>query len=497
MSKIVKVSELLIERASRDPERPFITDLNRSLTLTNLQVALAVSELRIKWGAPGRVVMAFMEGGTPDAVVWLVALAGGYELIPLSPEASLQTVEEIAETRKPTLVINKPRGTKAGWRLNNAVHARVELNSLLSSLPQDFTALIGAPDNGSVVLSTSGSTGKPKLLVLSAQRLLVSAKQIAKVHELTADDRGMTVLPLFHINAPVVSLLTSVVSGGQVLFAKKHSSTNFWKWVKQYQPTWISLVPAVATMLLQIPKPQKSVTENVRFVRSASAPLAAATLKSFEHEFGLPLIETYGISEAAATIASNPLPPAEHKISSVGKPVPGIEMRVCESNSLHAVDQGTIGEVCINGEAVIERYEAGRGNDSFEDGWLRTGDLGYFDEDGYLFLVGRSKDIIIRGGENIFPVEIESVILEQPWIREVAVVGKHDSIYGEAIVAFVGTSAKRPDRAQLEQHLKQRLTSVQQPSEIHFLSALPKTSSNKIDKVALREVANRGEQTRS
>jgi len=492
MPKIIKVSELLMQRTRDKPTRVFITDLNRQLSLTNAQTASYVNCMLESWGAQKQVMLAFMTGGAPDALIWLAALAGGHELIPLSPETPLQNIEEIVQMRHATMIIGKPTSATTGWSIGNITRFKFDLKTLRQTPAKEWQALSAAPDNGQVVLSTSGSTGKPKQLVLSADQLITSAQQIVAAHQLSSDDRGMTVLPLFHINAPVVSLLTSLVSNSEVMLAKKHSSGSFWEWVECYQPTWISLVPAVAIMLLQIPKPAREVIASVRFVRSASAPLAAATLQHFETTFGLPLIETYGISEAAATIASNPLPPAPHKAGSVGQPVPGIEMRICIPRSLNTVKHGVIGEVCIKGRTAVDHYEANRGSDSFQEGWLRTGDLGYFDADNYLFLVGRSKDIIIRGGENIFPVEIEAAILEQPWVHEVAVVGRPDPVYGEAIVAFVGTSQSKPKQQQLlQEYLGQRLPRNQQPSEIRFVVTLPKTSSNKIDKVALREVVNR------
>jgi acyl-CoA synthetase (AMP-forming)/AMP-acid ligase II len=490
MLETMKLSRILLQRATKYPQTPFITDLDRKITLNNAQVASAVSETLDNWGSPGQSILAFMQGGTPDALVWLAALAGGHTLIPLSPETPSTDIETLIRTERPTLIIGQPASHT--WQSSARSQSSESLLEILSTPLDKWSTLAAAPDNGQVLLQTSGSTGRPKQLVLSARQLLTSGHQIAEAHQLTADDRGLTVLPLFHINAPVVSLLAALVSGSEVLLAKKYSSSRFWQWVEQYQPTWISLVPAVAVMLLQIEQPDRNITQGIRFVRSASAPLAQTTLQAFEKRFGLPLIETYGISEAAATIASNPLPPADHKAGSVGLPVHGIAMRICAPDSITPVAQGVTGEVCIKGLAVIRRYRQNRGADSFQDGWFRTGDLGYFDQDGYLFLIGRSKDIIIRGGENIFPIQIESAILGYPAMQEAAVVGKPDPVYGEIVVAFVGTSKPTASQEQLRLYLEKQLPPVQRPAEIRFLDALPKMTSNKIDKVALREMARSG-----
>lgn len=468
-----------------------MTDLNRGLRLTNHQVQQSVSEARQLLGDEKQYVVALLSGGVTDAILWLAALSGGHRFIPVSSELTPSEAEQLIDVSQATAVI----GTLAqaqNWTPRQGIkHWGIEeFDSCIDQSTTDKRAaevLADGPSGGEVQLSTSGSTGKPKRLVLSEAILLQSARQIAAVHELSTSDRGMTVLPLFHVNAPVVSLLASLVSGGEVQIAKKHSSSQFWNWVSEYQPTWISLVPAVASMLLERAgdsRPQ--LPQSVRFVRSASAPLAAATLERFESTFGLPLIETYGISEAAATIASNPLPPAAHKAASVGHPVPGLTMRICASGSLEQMPVGQVGEVCIQGPSVIDHYEDGAGSDSFQEGWFRTGDLGYFDEDGYLFLVGRSKDLIIRGGENIFPVEIESVLLSFPGVTEAAVVGLADELYGEAVGAFITTN-NAFDLAQLKVYLAEHLSASKIPTQITVLDAMPRTRSNKIDKVQLRK----------
>jgi acyl-CoA synthetase (AMP-forming)/AMP-acid ligase II len=211
-------------------------------------------------------------------------------------------------------------------------------------------------------------------------------------------------------------------------------------------------------------------------------------MHGFEEKFNLAVVETYGISEAGSTIFANPVPPKKRKAGSVGLPA-GIEAKLCEPESLRTVNTGEIGEVVIKGENVISSYMYDRGKDSFMGGWFRTGDLGYFDDDGYLFLTGRKKDIIIRGGENIFPREIEEAIMLDSNIREAAVVGKPDDIYGEKTVAFIVSKHGFKDETDLKNSLQSRLTKTKLPDEYFFLEEMPKTKTNKIDKVRLRGMA--------
>ncbi len=257
---------------------------------------------------------------------------------------------------------------------------------------------------------TSGTTGDPKGVILDASQIAWTADHICTSHRLSPTDRGLTVLPFFHVNGPVVGLCASIMAGSTIVIARKFSRSHFWSWIEEYQVTWASVVPSIVMILLGTDKPA-FLPGALRFMRTGTAALPATDLRAFEAKFGIPLIETYGLSEAASQVTANPLPPGRHKPGSAGLHV-GVALRICRPRAdgdedLHDVPRGETGEICISGPSVIPAYYGNADKESFQHGWFRTGDLGYQDEEGYLFLTGRLREVIIRGGENIAPREVK------------------------------------------------------------------------------------------
>lgn len=285
----------------------------------------------------------------------------------------------------------------------------------------------------------------------------------------------------------MVSLVSSVLAGSTLIIAPKYSTGRFWDWVKEYDPTWVSLVPTMLAMLLTTERPDFLDRSSLRFIRTASEPLPQENLKRFEAKFGIPVIETYGLSEAASTVAANPVPPGKHKAGSVGLPL-GVKVKVCDRESGKALSKNEVGEIWIKGPSVMKKYENNLSKGSFTNGWFKTGDLGFLDEDGYIHITGRIKDIIIRGGENISPREIEEVLLGFPGVREVTVVGIPDPIYGESVVAFVvlqGNKTKGLDK-KMKIYASSKLAPQKVPEKINILDDLPRNKTGKVDKNSLR-----------
>ncbi|GAC1567648.1 MAG: hypothetical protein NVS3B14_14330 [Ktedonobacteraceae bacterium] len=253
-------------------------------------------------------------------------------------------------------------------------------------------------------------------------------------------------------------------------------------------------MPTILAILLKTEKPA-FLPGTLRFVRTASASLPVAHLKAFEEKFGIPVIETYGLTEAASQVAANPVPPGLHKAGSVGLPV-GVSLRICHPGTddcqqgLQDVATGASGEICIKGLGVIQSYWGNEDQESFRDSWFRTGDLGYQDEDGYLYINGRLRDVIIRGGENIAPREIEEVLHAHPAVQDVAVVGRPDNIYGEQVVAYVILhDAWNPTGSveSLRDYAAQNLSSHKVPADFIVLDSLPRNHTGKVDRHFLRE----------
>ena len=432
--------------------------------------------------APQKILLA-LPGGIIDSVVWLTALTFGYQLIPVSPSLTEYEFDDALGKHNPDIVIADsefiPKKSIAKVYTANDIEKAIENKEPSDPHPQ--------PTDGSVYLETSGSTGTPKGMILTATQIVITASHIQDVHKITEHDRGLTPLPFHHVNAPVVSLVTSMLAQSTLIIAPKFSASNFWSWVEQYQPTWISIVPTIVAILLTTDRPDFLDHSTLRFIRTASAPLPKANLIKFEEKFGIPLIETYGISEAASTITANPLPPEVHKPGSAGKPI-GVQMEIREKGTKKQTETGTIGEVWVQGPQVISSYIGNADAESFDTNWFRTGDLGYFDNDGYLFITGRSKEMIIRGGENIAPREIEEVLVTHPDVHEVAVVGQPDPIYGEEVVAYVVPSVSDIKLSHsLKLFIQQKLSVQKVPTKIHVVDALPRGKTGKIDKQALKK----------
>ncbi|QBD78185.1 hypothetical protein EPA93_20155 [Ktedonosporobacter rubrisoli] len=479
----------LCKWAAKQPHATFIVEAETERKLSYAQALAAVHELRKAFGpAPRRLLLA-LPSGIANALVWLSALTGGHQLIPFPAGARNEEKARIAHRYTPELLLTEQPEEAEGFGL---AQARVMTLAACEALIKQAASLEAMePLPGQVWLTTSGTTGEPKGVVLNEQQISWTAEQVRLSHQLTPQDHGLTVLPFFHVNAPVVSLCSSLLAGSTVVIARRFSRSHFWSWIKRYQVTWASIVPTIVAMLLETEKPA-FLPGKLRFMRTGAAALPIPDLLTFEVRFGIPVIETYGLSEAASQVVANPLPPSKRKPGSAGRPV-GISLRICqprtdETADLCDVRAGETGEICIAGPSLIRAYQHNASATAFQDGWFRTGDLGYVDKDGYLFIKGRLREVIIRGGENIAPREIEEVLLSHPLVREAAAVGRPDPIYGEQVVAYVVVKTRWSTQLaqELHQYAAQRLSQPKVPVDFIALDTLPKNPTGKLERRLLR-----------
>jgi acyl-CoA synthetase (AMP-forming)/AMP-acid ligase II len=342
------------------------------------------------------------------------------------------------------------------------------------------------PEDVALLVYTSGTTGRPKGVELTHANLMAMAQGINEAMGSGPDTHSLLILPLFHVNGIVVSVLAPLLAGGQTTIAGRFDPRRFFDLVAQHRPTFFSAVPTIYSMLAALPVEVAPDTSSLRFAICGAAPMPPQLIESFEARYGVPIIEGYGLSEGTCASTTNPLN-GIRKPGTVGVALPGQRIAILDSHG-RPVAAGTPGEVAIAGPTVMRGY-LNRPQETAEaivDGWLRTGDIGFLDADGYLTLVDRAKDMIIRGGENIYPKELESVLYAHPGVREAAVVGRPDAIYGQVPVAFV---ALKPDVntsvEQLAAHLEVSLAKFKRP-EIIVTESIPKNAVGKIDKPALR-----------
>ena len=344
------------------------------------------------------------------------------------------------------------------------------------------------PSDTALVLHTSGTTSRPKIVPLTHANVVASAANIAQTLRLTPEDRCLNVMPLFHIHGLMGVVLSSFAAGAAVVATPGFEAMKFFSWLAEFQPSWYSAVPTMHQMILRRAGRNREIVaeSKLRLIRSSSASLPPQVMHELEEAFRAPVIESYGMTEAAHQMASNPLPPQARKPGSVG-PAAGPEIAVMDKEG-QLLDRGRTAEVVIRGANVTAGYdknpEANR--EAFTGGWFRTGDQGYLDEEGYLFLTGRLKEIINRGGEKISPREVDEVLLGHPSVQQAVTFALPHKTLGEDVAAAVVLSEGKAAQARdIQEFARQKLAQFKVPSRIIFLDEIPKGPTGKLQRIGL------------
>ena len=475
-------SDLPHGRALVDPLGPALADDDGALDNAALlaRTESAASVLTAHGVGEGDVVAVLL----PNRVDLIIALFAAWRLgaavTPINPvlgdaEARYQLTD--AGARVVVTDTERDLGVPA---LTPAALAEGEATGLPERRPRPDSDL-------ALLIYTSGTTGNPKGVMLTHANLDAMTASFAEWFELGAEDHSLLVLPLFHANGIVLGTLTPLRAGGRVTITGRFSRDRFFDDVERVRPTYFSAVPAIYALLSTLPDDIRPDTSSLRFGVCGAAPMPVEAIERFEHRFGITIVEGYGLSETTTASTINPLR-GPRKPGTVGLPLPGQRVDVVDAEG-RPVPVGERGEVVISGPVVMAGY-LGRPEETARtivDGRLRTGDIGCFDEDGYLRIVDRIKDMIIRGGENVYPKEIENALYAHPDVHEAAVVGRPDDVLGEVPVAFVslvpGSTASAPE---LSAHAARLLARFKQPEVIEIVAEIPKNPVGKIDKPALR-----------
>jgi acyl-CoA synthetase (AMP-forming)/AMP-acid ligase II len=481
----IRLCDLLAERGRTAPLGDFLADARSERVIDNGAMAAAsvswARELDALGVPPGERVLVDIDDVLAFAVVHLSLIAAGRCSAPIDPAAPDAEVERATRAIRPRLVLTDRDGRRG---------IRVLVGSGLPAAPA--AAPDGPPPStaqpGLAVLLTSGSTGAPKTVELSESQLLHVAAAVVRHHGLGPDDRGFNPLPLFHINAQVVGLLATLLAGASLVLDRRFHRTGFWSLLVEHDVTWLNAVPAILSVLAKAELP--SVPHRMRFMRSASAPLPIAVRDTIVARTGLPVVESYGMTEAASQITATPLD-ALARPGSVGLPV-DVELDVINADGASCAP-GEVGRVRVRGDGVIRGYADGAAATSFDEAhWLDTADLGYRDTDGYLYLAGRADDVVNRGGELVYPREIEEVLLGEASVAEAVVVGRQHDILGAVPVACIRTVGELDDAAvadlleRLAARCTERLARYKRPAELIVMGAFPLGPTGKVRRRELR-----------
>ncbi|RVB78743.1 MULTISPECIES: non-ribosomal peptide synthetase [unclassified Mesorhizobium] len=446
-------------------------------------------------GPTGRVALILPEGA--EAAVAIVAVAANAACAPLNPAWPASELEaQLSALGAQVLIV--PHGWESPL-LALAASLNIRILQLVSQPDAaagtfSLTAAgrghrgdqpLAAPDDAALLLFTSGTSARPKLVPLTHRNLCVSARNICSAVDLRHTDRCLGMMPLFHIHG-ISSLLSSLVCGGSYISVEGFSADRFFSCLSDLKPTWYTASPAMhRTILDQIRLCREDPRQSgLRFIRSASAPMPPQLIADIESAFGVPFVEAYGMTEAAPQIASNRLPPFERKPGSVGKAA-GPEIAIMDEAG-RLLPPGGSGEVVIRGPNVMHDYDDRTDNQAaFIDGWLRTGDIGHLDAEGYLFVTGRLKDIINHGGEKISPRLVEQILLQHAAIGQAVVFGVPHPVLGETVAAAVVLKAGQKQFTPVQQirgFVAERLARSKVPQWIVVVDEIPADSSGKVNR---------------
>lgn len=446
-----------------------------------------------------RVALVMNNG--PEMATAFLAIGSVAVCVPMNAKCSLSEFKAyLSAVKAKAIVIAYGMSTEA---IKAAMELEIEIITVkcegdeagifdIVNVPSDCQKVVeySKPEDVALILFTSGTTGKPKIVPLTHSNIYSCTKNIVSSLMLSSKDRCLNVMPLFHSGGLVMSLLSTLFAGGSIICTNGLVASQFFWWLSELSPTWYSAVPTTHQVVLQQWEHmgQPSIVHSLRFIRCGSAALPPLLAQKIESALQVPIIEGYGSSEAVSQIAVNPLPPGQRKLGSAGKPA-GCKVEIMDEFG-NLLPVGVSGEIVIQGASVFSGYEddAAANLKSFYNGWFRTGDHGYIDSDGYLYIKGRFKEIINCGGAKISPREIEEVLLSHPAVKEVVAFAIPHLSLGEVVaVAIVRKGEKIISEDALQRYASKHLIYYKVPHKVVLVDNIPKEATGKINRISMAE----------
>ena len=490
------IKELLFEQAARHGDRTYLFWEDQEISFRQmLDTARRVGSSFAALGLAKNDKVCIWATNRPEYVYALYGSAfAGTVLTPINTQFKTEEAQYIVQNSEAKVLITEPAflpmiekmrpscpDLKEVVVLDQAPTGTVPFASLYE--PKEIIDRPIGPEDVAGIIYTSGTTGYPKGVLLTHANYLFNAWEIVLAARMTEADRFMCILPLFHVNGQLVTVLSPLFAGGAVILTKGFSPKDFLAKLAKYQATAFSGVPTVYAILNTLPDAESYDLSRLRFCICGAAPMPVEVFETFEKRYKAFILEGYGLSEGTCASSINPLD-GKRKIGSIGLPLEGQEIKIADPAD-NEVPAGQVGEILVRGKNVMKGYyrnpEATAA--TLKGGWLHTGDLGYKDADNYIFIVGRLKEMIIRGGENIYPKEIEEVLYKHPAVMDAAVVGLPDQVWGEEVGAFiVPKEGQKLTEAEIIEYCSHRIAKYKCPRKVVIWDALPKTATGKIQK---------------
>jgi acyl-CoA synthetase (AMP-forming)/AMP-acid ligase II/LPS sulfotransferase NodH/acyl carrier protein len=500
------IFDLISEQAKLQPENTAVVARGRkkvSYSALRSHINQTVEELN-HYGIGRNTAVAVVLPNGPDMAITCLAVMAGATCAPLNPEYKEDEFAFFLKDLDASLLI-----TRAGMKTHaRSAAARLGIPVAEITIDDNAPAALGAlkldiepaatvtggfarPDDVALMLHTSGTTSTPKLVPLTHSNICTTAGNIGKAMPLGADDVCLNIMPMFHIGGLVDLLITPLAAGGSVICAGNFSAPDMTYYLEKFKPTWCQLVPIMLQEILQYSGHQEDLflrNGNFRCLRVVAAALPASLQKEFEQTFKVPVLEVYGMTETTTLIATNYLPPAKRKPGSVGLPA-GPEVAVLDDTGSFLPAE-SVGEIVVRGPSIMKGYKnlEEENNNFFTGDWFHTGDMGHLDQDGYLFITGRIKEIINRGGEKISPQEVDEILLTHPGVLEAATFSlPHPTLGEEVAAAVVKKNGAQLDEKELIAFLSSQLAYFKIPRKLFFVDSIPKTANGKVQRTLLAE----------